>query len=62
MITFTATPVTIGLQRTAYSVYETDDYKVVCADTLSGDLAGRSIKINYNYNYNWHSTRYDTCM
>ena len=47
MITFTATPVTIGLQRTAYSVYETDDYKVVCADTLSGDLAGRRIKINY---------------
>ena len=43
----TATPVTIGLQQTAYSVYETDEYQVVCAEVLSGDIAGRNIEIDY---------------
>ena len=43
----TATSVTIGLQETSYSVYETDEYQVVCAEVLSGDIAGRSIDINY---------------
>ena len=43
----TATPVTIGLQKTSYSVYETDEYQVVCAEVLSGDIAGRSIDISY---------------
>lgn len=43
----TATPVTIGLQQTAYSVYETDEYQVVCAEVMSGDIAGRNIKIDY---------------
>ena len=43
----TATSVTIGLQKTSYSVYETDEYQVVCAEVLSGDIAGRSIDISY---------------
>ena len=38
---------TIGLQQTAYSVYETDEYQVVCAEVLSGDIAGRNIMIDY---------------
>ena len=38
---------TIGLQKTSYSVYETDKYQVVCAEILSGDIAGRSIDISY---------------
>ena len=38
---------TIGLHETAYSVYETDEYQVVCAEVLSGDIAGRSIDIDY---------------
>ena len=38
---------TIGLQETAYSVYETDEYQVVCAEVLSGDIAGQSIDIDY---------------
>ena len=42
-----ATPVTIGLQWTAYSVYETDEYQVVCAEVLSGDIAKQSIEIEY---------------
>ena len=42
-----ATSVTIGLQKTSYSVYETDEYQVVCAEVLSGDIAGRSIDIEY---------------
>ena len=42
-----ATSVTIGLQMTSYSVYETDEYLVVCAEVLSGDLAGRTINIDY---------------
>ena len=42
-----ATSVTIGLQMTSYSVYETDEYQVVCAEVLSGDLAGRNINIDY---------------
>ena len=45
--TSAATSVTIGLQETSYSVYETDEYQVVCAEVLSGDIAGRSININY---------------
>ena len=47
MFLLTATPVTIGLQQTAYSVYETDEYQVVCAEVLSGDIAGRNIKIDF---------------
>ena len=43
----TATSVTIGLQETSYSVYETGEYQVVCAEVLSGDIAGCSIDINY---------------
>ena len=43
----TATPVTIGLQQTAYSVYETDEYQVVCAEVLSGGIARRNITIDY---------------
>ena len=42
-----ATSVTIGLQMTSYSVYETDEYQVVCAEVLSGDIAGRNIDIDY---------------
>ena len=38
---------TIGLQETFYSVYETDEYQVVCAEVLSGDIAGRYIDIEY---------------
>ena len=45
--TSAATSVTIGLQETSYSVYETDEYQVVCAEVLSGDIAGRSINIIY---------------
>ena len=43
-----ATSVTIGLQETSYSVYETDEYQVVCAEVLSGDIAGRNIVIEYS--------------
>ena len=42
-----ATPVTVGFQQTAYSVHKTYDYQVVCAEVLSGDIAGRIIKIDY---------------
>jgi hypothetical protein len=39
--------VTIGLQNTTYSVDEADEYQVVCAEVLSGDIDGRSIIIGY---------------
>ena len=42
------TSVTIRLQETSYSVYETDEYQVVCAEVLSGDIAGRNIVIEYS--------------
>ena len=42
-----ATSVTIGLQETSYSVYETDEYQVVCVEVRSGDIAGRYIDIEY---------------
>ena len=44
---YIATLVTIGLQKTAYPVDETDEYQVVCAEVLSGDIDGRSIVIGY---------------
>ena len=47
-VSTTATTVTIGLQETSYSVYETDEYQVVCAEVLSGDIAGRNIVIEYS--------------
>ena len=43
----TATYVTIGLQNTAYSVYETDEYLVVCGEVITGDIAGRMIVVDY---------------
>ena len=44
---FSATLVTIGLEQTAYFVYETDEYQVVCVKVISGDIAGRNINIDY---------------
>jgi hypothetical protein len=41
------TYVTIGLQNTAYSVYETDEYLVVCGEVITGDIAGRMIVVDY---------------
>ena len=29
-------------------MYETDEYQVVCAEVLSGDIAGRNIVIEYS--------------
>lgn len=43
----TVLPVTIGLQQTAYTVGEVDDYQLVCLEVLSGDIDGREIIINY---------------
>ena len=44
---FSAAPVTIGLEKTVYSVYEPDKYQVVCVKVISGDIAGRNITLNY---------------
>lgn len=49
---YIATTVTIGLQKTAYSVYETDEYQVICAAVMSGDIAGRTIAIEYTTDSN----------
>jgi len=48
MYILTATPVTIGLQQTVYSVLETDGHQVVCVEIQSGDIAGRTIEFNYS--------------
>ena len=47
IFTLKATSVTIGLQKIAYSVYETDEYLVVCTEVLSGNISGQSIDIDY---------------
>ena len=44
----TALPVTIGIQQTAYTVTEVDDYQLVCFEVLSGDIDGREIVIDYS--------------
>ena len=41
------TPVSIGLQQTAYSVLESEDYQFVCAEVQSGDVAEREIEIDF---------------
>ena len=40
---YTATPITIGVQHTTYSVGEIDDTQAVCIKVISGDTAGREI-------------------
>ena len=44
----TALPVTIGMQQTAYTVGEVDDYQLACFEVLSGDIDGREIVIDYS--------------
>lgn len=43
----TVTPVTIGFERTEYSVSDTANYQFVCAEVHSGSVDGRDIKIVY---------------
>ena len=38
---------TIGLQRTAYTVIEDDTIVLVCTAVQSGSIAGRTITIDY---------------
>ena len=44
---FTTTPVTIGIQQLQYSVQDTADYQFVCAEVMSGSIAGRDIILRY---------------
>ena len=44
---FLVSPVTIGLQRTSYTVTEDDALVLVCTEVESGSIAGRSITVNY---------------
>ena len=43
----TATGVEIGLEKTEYTVSDTNDNQVICADIQSGSAAGRDIEIRY---------------
>lgn len=40
--------VTVGLQQTAYTVTEVDDYQLVCFEVLSGDVDGRELVFDYS--------------
>ena len=40
-------PVTVGIQQTAYTVDEVDDYQLVCVEVLAGDIDGREVTVNY---------------
>ena len=46
-VIFIATQVTIGLQRTSYTVTEDNALVLVCAVVESGSIAGRTITVNY---------------
>lgn len=39
---------TVGLQQTAYTVTEVDDYQLVCFEVLSGDVDGRELVFDYS--------------
>jgi len=39
--------VRLGLQQTEYTVYDIIDYLAVCAQVLSGNIAGKNIVVNY---------------
>ena len=43
----TDTPVTIGLQQGYYSILEGSKLVQVCVQVVSGEIAGRSISIEY---------------
>ena len=43
----TALPVTVGIQQTAYTIGEVDEYQLVCFEVLSGDLDSREIIFDY---------------
>lgn len=45
---YSALSVTVGMQRTAYTVGEVDELLVVCIAVLSGDIDGREIVIQYS--------------
>ena len=57
-----ALSVTVGMQQTAYTVGEVDDYQLVCFKVLSGDLDNREIVFDYTttsgtaceHNYSYH--------
>ena len=40
--------VTVGMQQTAYTVTEVDEYQLVCFEVLAGDVEGREIVIDYS--------------
>ena len=44
---YTATQVTIGLQKTAYTVMEADTIVLVCTAVNSGSIARKTITIDY---------------
>ena len=46
-IVYTATNVTIGLQQTMYTVMEDTATVFLCASVLVGNIAGRTISIDY---------------
>ena len=45
---YKAYAVTVGLQQTAYTVTEVDDYQLVCFEVLSGDVDGRELVFSYS--------------
>ena len=57
-----ALSVTVGMQQTAYTVGEVDDYQLVCFKVLSGDLDNHEIVFDYTttsgtaceHNYSYH--------
>ena len=38
---------TVGLQKTSYTVSEDNSLVLVCTDVESGSIAGRTITVNY---------------
>ena len=44
---FTAIPVTIGTTRSLYSVNEDSGSVSICIDVLSGNIAGRIIRLHF---------------
>ena len=44
---YVASAVTIGLEQTEYSVADTADHQVVCAEVQSGNTDGRDIQMQF---------------
>lgn len=59
---YTESQVTIGLEQTEYSVADTADYQILCAEVQSGSIDGRDIQMQFTVTDNGMYTSFVWCQ